>query len=219
MVAQTGFNGRTVTVDVEDDGRIIGSEKAVLPTDGSPATVRVRAVASESGPRLFKFRVAPQDGEVVPQNNAREALMNVRDTRERILYFEGEPRFEMKFIRRAVADDKNLLSVALQRTADNKYMRLDGEPEEVVGGFPKTRDELFTLPRPDPRQRGGGRVLRRPAADDCGLRRSARRRPADAGRPARRSARAATAARRWPTRCRCRSIPRRGRRIRHRWRG
>ena len=115
----------------------------MLPADGSPATVRVRAVASESGPRLFKFRVAPQDGEVVPQNNAREALINVRDARERILYFEGEPRFEMKFIRRAVADDKNLLAVALQRTADNKYMRLDGEPDEVVGGFPKTRDELF----------------------------------------------------------------------------
>jgi uncharacterized membrane protein len=143
VVAQTGFNGRTVTVDVEDDGRIIGSEKAVLPADGSPASVRVRAVASESGPRLFKFRVAPQDGEVVSQNNTREALVNVRDARERILYYEGEPRFEMKFIRRAVADDKNLLAVALQRTADNKYMRLDGDPEEVIGGFPKTRDELF----------------------------------------------------------------------------
>jgi len=143
VVAQTGFNGRTVTVDVEDDGRIIGSEKTTLPSDGSPATVRVRAVALESGPRLFKFRVAPQDGEVVTQNNTREALVNVKDTRERILYYEGEPRFEMKFIRRAVADDKNLLAVALQRTADNKYMRLDGDPEEVVGGFPKTRDELF----------------------------------------------------------------------------
>jgi uncharacterized membrane protein len=143
VVTQSGFSGRTVTVDVEDEGRIVGSEKALLPADGSPATVRIRAVASESGPRLFKFKVAPQDGEVVGQNNTREALVNVRDVRERILYYEGEPRFEMKFIRRAVADDKNLLSVALQRTADNKYMRLDGEPEEVVGGFPKTRDELF----------------------------------------------------------------------------
>src|SRR6187549_1580753 len=49
----------------------------------------------------------------------------------------------MKFLRRAVADDKNLLTVALQRTADNKYMRLDGDPDEVAGGFPRTRDELF----------------------------------------------------------------------------
>src|SRR6185436_13080991 len=62
-------------------------------------------------------------------------------------YFEGEPRFEMKFLRRAVADDKNLEVVALQRTADNKYMRILGtnpNPEELLGGFPKTREELFS---------------------------------------------------------------------------
>ena len=64
--------------------------------------------------------------------------------REKILYFEGEPRFEMKFIRRAVADDKNLQIVTLQRTADNKFLRLDVDtPDELAGGFPKTRDELF----------------------------------------------------------------------------
>src|SRR5687767_1107840 len=65
IVRQTGFSGRTVTVDIEDEGRIVGSEKVQLPTDGSPASVRIRAIASESGPRLFKFRVAPQDGELV----------------------------------------------------------------------------------------------------------------------------------------------------------
>ncbi len=146
VVRQTGYNGRTVTVDVEDEGRIVGSEKVQLPTDGSPASVRVRATAAESGPRLFTFRVAPVEGELVPQNNVREALIDVRDAKERVLYFEGEPRFEMKFLRRAVADDKNLEVVALQRTADNKYMRILGanpDPEELVGGFPKTRDELF----------------------------------------------------------------------------
>ena len=142
-VTQTGYSGQTVTVDVEDDGRIVGSEKVTLPSNGTPASVRVRAEATEAGPRQFKFRVSPLDGEAVTQNNVREALINVRDVRERILYYEGEPRFEMKFLRRAVADDKNLLTVALQRTADNKYMRLDGEPDEVAGGFPRTRDELF----------------------------------------------------------------------------
>jgi uncharacterized membrane protein len=147
VVRQSGYAGRTVTVDVEDEGQIIGSEKAELPSDGSPASVRIRATATEAGPRLFKFRVSPLDGELVPQNNVRETLINVRDVREEILYFEGEPRFEMKFIRRAVADDKNLEAIALQRTADNKYMRLFGDepdrPEELLGGFPKTREDLF----------------------------------------------------------------------------
>jgi uncharacterized membrane protein len=147
VVRNTGFGGRTVTVDVEDEGRIIGSEKVSLPSDGSPAQVRVRAIASEPGPRLFKFKVSPQEGELVTQNNVRESLVNVRDVREQILYFEGEPRWEMKFLRRGVMDDKNLEVIALQRTADNKYMRLFGDepedPEELVGGFPKTREELF----------------------------------------------------------------------------
>lgn len=147
VVRNTGYAGRTVTVDVEDEGRIIGSQQVQLPSDGSPASVRVRATASEAGPRLFKFRVSPQEGELVTQNNVRESLVNVRDVRERILYFEGEPRWEMKFLRRAVADDKNLEVVTLQRTADNKFMRLFGDdPEdadELEGGFPKTREELF----------------------------------------------------------------------------
>src|SRR5204862_2158638 len=63
----------------------------------------------------------------------------------RILYYEGEPRFEMRFARRAIADDPNLQLVTLQRTADNKHLRLDIDPAgvELAAGFPKTREELF----------------------------------------------------------------------------
>ena len=47
---------------------------------------------------------------------------------------------------RAVTDDKNLSVSRLIRTAENKYYRILGSasaPDEVVGGFPKTREELF----------------------------------------------------------------------------
>jgi uncharacterized membrane protein len=143
VVTHTGFGGQTVTVDVEDEGRIVGSERVQLPVDGTPATARLRVRALESGPRLFTFRVPPREGELVTQNNARQALINVRDTRERILYYEGEPRWEMRFLRRAIADDRNLQVVALQRTADNRFMQLEGDPGELDGGFPTTRDALF----------------------------------------------------------------------------
>jgi len=144
VVTQTGYAGETVTLDVEDEGRIVGSQQVTLPGDGGPAAVRVRATASEAGARLFRFRISPRPGELVTQNNAREALIDVRDAREKILYFEGEPRFELKFIRRALTEDKNVQVVALQRTADNKYLRLDVDhPDELIAGFPKTREELF----------------------------------------------------------------------------
>jgi uncharacterized membrane protein len=84
------------------------------------------------------------DGEQVTQNNARDALIQVNDRAEKVLYYEGEPRVELKFLRRAVEEDKNLQVVSLDRTAENKYYRQSvSNPDELVGGFPKTREELF----------------------------------------------------------------------------
>jgi uncharacterized membrane protein len=144
VVTQTGYAGETVSLDIEDEGRIVGSQQVKLPADGEPAAVRVRFVASDPGARVFRFKIAPRSGELVTQNNQREALIEVSDRRERILYYEGEPRPEMKFINRAVADDKNLEVITLQRTADNKYMRLGVDnSEQLAAGFPKTREELF----------------------------------------------------------------------------
>src|SRR5260370_10741431 len=132
-------------LDVEDGGRSVGSQAVVLPADGARVSVRVRFTASEAGPRVFRLKVAPQPGEVVTQNNRRDVETNIGDRRERILYYEGEPRFEMKFARRAVSDDPNLQLVTLQRTADNKHLRLDIDASgvELAAGFPKTREELF----------------------------------------------------------------------------
>ena len=144
VVRQTGYSGQTVTLDVEDGGRLVGSQTLTLPDDNEPAAVRVRVMANDAGPRLLKFKITPREGEVIAQNNAREAMVEVIDRRERILHYEGEPRFEMKFLRQAVKDDANLEVVTLQRTAENKFLRVGiDDPEHLLGGFPRTREELF----------------------------------------------------------------------------
>ena len=144
VVVQAGYRGSTVSLNVEDEGRIVSTQAVVLPADGEPTTVRLRFTASEPGPRVFSFRIPPQPGEMVTQNNVRQALIVVEDRREKILYFEGEPRWEAGFLLRAVDDDENLQVVLLQRTAENKFLRRNlDDPEEVLGGFPKTREELF----------------------------------------------------------------------------
>ena len=144
VLSQAGYSGQTVPLNVEDQGRLVSSQNVELPANGQSATVRVRFTASEPGPRLFKFQVPVQPGEQVTQNNTREALIEVEDRRDRILYLEGEPRFEMKFLYRAVKEDPNLGITVLQRTAENKYYRFTVDsPDEVIGGFPKSREELF----------------------------------------------------------------------------
>ena len=144
VLSQTGYSGQTVALNVEDEGRIAATQNVTLPADGESSTVRVRFTASDAGARTFRFKIAPQEGEQVTQNNVRDALIEVRDRKEKVLYFEGEPRFETKFVRRAMEDDKNLQVSILLRTAENKYWRGDvTSPDELISGFPKTREELF----------------------------------------------------------------------------
>ena len=144
VIRQTGYAGETVSIDVEDAGRIVGTQEIKLPVDGEPTSVRVRVMAGDAGPRVLKFRISPRPDEVISQNNVRDSLIDVIDRPERILYFEGQPRFEMKFTRQAIKEDKNLQLITLLRTANSKYLRLGvDDPEHLAGGFPKTREELF----------------------------------------------------------------------------
>jgi uncharacterized membrane protein len=144
VLSQSGFDGQKVTLDVEDEGTLVSTQQVSLPNAGTPATIPVRFTVNEAGPRVLRFRVSPQQGELVTENNAREALIDVRDRKEKILYFEGEPRYEYKFIRRAIPENDNLVVTSLIRTADNKYMRQGVDsPDELVAAFPKTREELF----------------------------------------------------------------------------
>ena len=143
-VAQRGFGGQTVSVVVEDSGRIVGTHDVTLPPDGDVTTVRVRIPAATPGARLFTVRVAPQSGEMVRENNSQTALVAVRDARARILYVEGEPRFDVKFLHMAVDDDRNLQLVTLVRTAKDRFFRMSIDDSlQLVTGFPKTREELF----------------------------------------------------------------------------
>ncbi len=144
LVTHRGYGGETVHVQVEDEGRIVGTQDVRLPRDGEAATVSVQFIAREPGSRLFRFRIPPRPDETVPQNNTRDVLITVERAPRKILYFEGEPRFEVKFLRRAVDGDPNLRVVTFVRQAENNFRRLDVEhADELAAGFPRSREELF----------------------------------------------------------------------------
>ena len=144
LVAQRGYTGDKVQMIVEDGGRIVSTQSVTLSGDGEAIPVRVRVPTTEAGARVLTFRIPPQPGEMVAQNNTQQAIVNVSDRREKILYIEGEPRSEMRFLRNAVRDDKNLQIVTLQRLAKDQFRRFSVDDSlDLVAGFPKTRDELF----------------------------------------------------------------------------
>ena len=143
-ITQRGFDGETVKLVIEDDGEPAGVETITFGPHQPVRTVRARFTARDAGPRRLRFSITPAADETIVENNARETLLDVDGAGQRILYFEGEPRFELKFLRRAVAKDESLRVVTMVRTAENKYYRLGIEnPQELADGFPRTAEELF----------------------------------------------------------------------------
>jgi hypothetical protein len=87
-----------------------------------------------------------------------DAHIQVRDGRDKILDNEGQPRFEVGFLRRAVRDDENLQVVVLQRTGEDRFVRLDvdsGLLERIVR-------ECLAKINPDDRLGGGSVVVPAP---------------------------------------------------------
>jgi len=144
VIAHAGLGGVTVPVQLEEDGRILAVEQVALTGSGGSTTVRIPVELESAGVRRLRVRVPAQPNEVVQENNYLETHVLVRDGREKILYYEGQPRFEVGFMRQAVRADENLQLVVLQRTGEERFVRLDVDSgDELSGGFPRTREELF----------------------------------------------------------------------------
>jgi hypothetical protein len=143
-VKNSGLEGQKAKLTIEADGKIVASRDVTLAADGAPQTETLMFAAGLAGARNVKARVAKIEGEQNPDNNQVTRLVNVESSKPRILYVEGEPKWDFKFIRRALDGDRNLQLTTMLRTTQNKIYRQGVENgKELEEGFPEKEEELF----------------------------------------------------------------------------
>ncbi len=139
-----GYPGKKVSVELREAGTLIASQPVTLAGSKTGQIVELSLRPQGTGLKHYTVSVAPQPGEAIELNNSQYVLLDVEDSRPKILYLEGTPRWEFKFIRQAVQADPNLQLVTLLRTSDNKFYHQGHEREDnLASGFPQTPDELF----------------------------------------------------------------------------
>jgi uncharacterized membrane protein len=145
LVRLSGYEKSKIQIAVSEDGRALKTQEFEV-RGGEAQTVTIEFTPAAPGPHRYTFKVAPLDGETTIENNAQEALVEITDTRPKVLYIEGEPRWEYGFMRKALArNEKNLILVSSLRSADGKFYRQGVESgQELESGFPKTDEELFS---------------------------------------------------------------------------
>ena len=141
---QYGYAGSKATLTAKDGDKVLASKDITLAADGQVQAETVFFNAGAAGVRRVTFSLVPLNGEENAANNAIVKLVSVSGDRRRILYVEGEPRWEYKFIRRAADDDKELQIVSMLRTTENKIYRQGiSDPSELADGFPDKAEDLF----------------------------------------------------------------------------
>jgi hypothetical protein len=129
---------------VYDGEKLLAAHDVTLTSDVGITTQSIAVPAGDPGVRDLRFTVDPLPGERNTINNSRTHVMDVTPQRRNVLYVEGEPRWEYKFIRRAAETDTSLRLASIVRATPNRYYRQGIEkPEELSSGFPKKTEELF----------------------------------------------------------------------------
>ena len=124
---------------------ILVSEDLDLPDRDGVTTHWVDFDVGDAGVKDLSFVLDAVAGERNTVNNAQFRVLEVPEDRRSILYVEGEPRWEYKFIRRAVEEDSPVRLASLLRTTPNKFYRQGiDEPTELENGFPEDRETLFS---------------------------------------------------------------------------
>lgn len=130
-------------------GRLEKRDEVQVTPDaaGKPVSFRLKHVPTELGERTFVIEVPVQPGERETANNTVERTVVVTENRRlRVLYVEGYPRYEFRFVK--VLLERELEPGRREKAVDLHTLLLDASldhattDKSALRGFP-TRNELF----------------------------------------------------------------------------
>ncbi len=134
----------SLRVKVYSGENIVAIKDKPLSRKAGQTTLEIDIDAADTGLQELRFEAEATSNDISPGNNSRKRLLQVAESNRKILYFEGEPRWEYKFIRRAVHKAPGISLVTILRTTPNKFYRQGIEsPEQHANGFPATKAELY----------------------------------------------------------------------------
>jgi len=145
-IRHTGFTEPfEVTLNRGDAGLV---SRTVTPQRESDVEqITLHFTPDHEGAATYTVSVAPGKDEQNTDNNTRDFLLEIQDDRLPVLYVEGSPRLEYRFLRRALFSDRDFRVVGCLRLGDNRYYVQGANESEAFlnQGFPTTMEQLYAF--------------------------------------------------------------------------
>ncbi|HEO69655.1 MAG TPA: hypothetical protein ENN80_00210, partial [Candidatus Hydrogenedentes bacterium] len=142
-IEQHGYEGRAVALELRLEGETLDAKKVAL--DGAAQEVMLEFGLDTPGKHVLEVVTEPFEDEEITQNNRREFTCIMTKGTARVLYIEGAPRWEYKFIKRVIERDPGFSFTGFVRSNPDLLIR---QGESIgAGAIPFTQDEfhLFDL--------------------------------------------------------------------------
>lgn len=135
-----------VTFNLYRGDELVFTEKQALKGNGKIDQFSLFYEPEETGADEYRLEVEGARGELNTANNVLNMLIDPRKDTLRVLYFEGQLRSELKFIKRALEDDQVVDFTSVSRTGTGKLYRQGIKSvNELRGGFPTSEEELYAF--------------------------------------------------------------------------
>ncbi|MHB1556144.1 MAG: glutamine amidotransferase [Isosphaeraceae bacterium] len=136
-VAQSGLAGQVVQAILEDNGKAADQAELVLKDSAGLQEVSFQIVPTIKGRHTYTIRIPEVPEEKIRQNNQRSAIVQVVDSRIRVLYLEGTLRAEYgALVQRFFSKDPDLEFCALVQTQPNVFLQRTNMPGRALTGLP-----------------------------------------------------------------------------------
>ena len=137
-----GHDGTLARVTVRDGDQVLDTKELALRS-AEQQQVELSFPARAAGPRYLVADVAALPDEAFLTNNTDVALLRVTDEKLRVLYVEGLPRWDFRFLKNAMRRDTGLTGregKLVDVVLEAEWRRLT--PEAQARALPRTIDEL-----------------------------------------------------------------------------
>jgi uncharacterized membrane protein len=131
-------------LSVRDGDAVLATRDVALDPQRPRQTEWIELPVGAPGVRDLEIRLEPLAGERILANNRARKALEVSARPLRVAYLESQPRWEYKFIRRALEGDPSIELRTSLRTTDNKRYRQGlRAADELLAGLPQDRAALF----------------------------------------------------------------------------
>jgi hypothetical protein len=139
-----GFDGERADVELRLNDKLVKVETVVLRGKSKLQRVRIQFKPDKPGDYVCLVSIPPRPEEISSENNSLIGRIRVIDKKIKVLYVEGYPRWEYRYLKNSLVRDKNMEVQCVLQSADPGFIQESTRGISPAYGYPDSRKELFS---------------------------------------------------------------------------